>query len=67
MSRCVEAGDRGQRYEILYIERESGEEKVFGWIQTEDGAKRMVDAVKHWPSASDARYRDRQEASNAAP
>lgn len=66
-------GDRGQRYEIRYHEAievqppviaapgfmQAGEEKVFGWATTREGALEMAAAWKTAPSVYDVWIVDR--------
>lgn len=52
-------GDRGQRYEVRYFVRESGEELVMGWTERSDGGALMTSA-KIWPRARDPFILDRK-------
>jgi hypothetical protein len=57
-------GDRGQRYEVTYIDPESDDPKkrrVFGWSDTTEGAKRMVDSINAHPVWTEPETRDRQQ------
>lgn len=70
-SHSARVGDRGQRFEVRYhkaVRREespgvevvsAGEEAVFGWAATLDGARQMRDGWKQAPSVFDAWVVDR--------
>jgi hypothetical protein len=55
----VATGDRGQRYEVRYFKRETGEECVMGWMERSDGGA-LMSSAKLWPSARDPFIVDRQ-------
>ncbi len=46
-----ETGDRGQRYQVTYLEGRIGR-RIFGWSETLEGAERMVDSIQKHPSWS---------------
>lgn len=52
-------GDRGQRFEIRYIDEVTGAEKVMGWAPTKEGADGMADAMKSSPYVRETRVIDR--------
>lgn len=54
-----QTGDKGQRYEVRYIEVTTGREKVFGWTTEADGGA-MMEAIKKWPAARGGFVVDRQ-------
>ena len=41
-----ETGDKGQRFEVTYEVKETGERKVFGWAESHGGAASMVESIK---------------------
>ena len=54
-----QVGDRGQRYEVRFIEVESGKERIMGWTERSDGGTLLASA-KLWPSARDPWVVDRK-------
>ncbi len=52
-------GDKGQRYEVWYIEVTTGREKRFGWTNEADGGV-LMESVKKWPAARSPWIVDRQ-------
>lgn len=42
-------GDRGQRYEVRYMDAETSTEKVMGWTDKADGGALMLSALR-WPA-----------------
>ena len=48
-SKCFAVGYAGQRYEIRYVDDQSGEEKVFGWCNAPDGGGMLRSALL-WPA-----------------
>ena len=54
-------GDRGQRYEVSYVDLNDAERKVFGWCETMEGAKAYCDSIDLHPSMSMAEIEDRDE------
>jgi hypothetical protein len=57
----IAKGDRGQRYEVRFFERETGRERVMGWTERSDGGGLLASA-KLWPSARDPFILDRKAA-----
>lgn len=55
----IAVGDRGQRYEITYLDS-AGARKVFGWTETAHGALGFVSSINLNPSMSDPEIRDRR-------
>ena len=55
----IGVGDRGQRFEIRYIDAVTGAEKVMGWAPTRDGADGMANAMKSAPYVRETRVIDR--------
>ena len=53
-------GDRGQRYEIRAIGYPGPGLNVIGWATTEEGAARMVAAIRQAPGCTDAGWIDRE-------
>lgn len=51
-------GDRGQRYEVRFFDRETGKERVMGWTERRDGGA-LLSSAKLWPSARDPFIVDR--------
>ena len=51
-------GDRGQRYEVRFYERETGAEEAMGWTDEADGGK-LMESAKLWPQARDPFIVDR--------
>jgi len=56
-NKLPEAGDRGQRYELRYLDAD-GSEHVMGW--SEAYPHKYVDAIKKHPSWHSARVIDRR-------
>ncbi len=54
-------GDKGQRYEVRYIEVSSGLDKTYGWTQEADGGVLLASAKLN-PSARDPYVVDRHAA-----
>jgi hypothetical protein len=52
-------GDKGQRYEVRYFDRQTGAEKVMGWTNEPDGGA-LMESAKLWPSARDPFVIDRR-------
>lgn len=52
-------GDRGQRFEVTYYDPYDHKRRVFGWSETERGAKVMADSIEKNPSWSHPQIRDR--------
>jgi len=44
-------GYAGQRYEVRYIEASTGQERVFGWCNAEDGGSLLRSALL-WPNVA---------------
>lgn len=55
----IRVGDRGQRYEVRYFDRETDKECVMGWTERSDGGA-LLSSAKLWPSARDPFVLDRQ-------
>jgi hypothetical protein len=53
-------GDNGQRYEVRFYVRDTGEEKVMGWTNEPDGGS-LLEAAKLWPHARDPFVIDRRK------
>lgn len=53
-------GDKGQRYEVRFFDRESGEERVMGWTNEADGGA-LMESAKLWPIACDPFMVDRKK------
>jgi hypothetical protein len=60
-------GDHGQRYEILYQERDSEKVLKFGWCDTRDAAQQMADAWGEHPNVEKAWFVDRKPEAGADP
>jgi hypothetical protein len=52
-------GDRGQRYEISFHDRDGNQRRVFGWAESEIGAKQMASALETRTGWTDAKINDR--------
>lgn len=52
-------GDRGQRFEVRYLDEVTGEEKVIGWTPTRDGADELAQAMASAPYVRETRIIDR--------
>lgn len=58
-------GDRGQRYEVTYVDS-MGTRKVFGWSETKAGAESFVECVTAHPTWHSPEIRDRSAATVGA-
>lgn len=54
-----QVGDRGQRFEIRYIDEVTGAEEVLGWTSTREGADGMAQAMASAPYVRETRIIDR--------
>lgn len=52
-------GDRGQRYEVRFIDAATLKERVMGWTYEEDGGA-LLESAKLWPIARNPRVVDRR-------
>lgn len=52
-------GDRGQRFEVTYFDPYDKRRKVFGWSETEKGARDLAESIELNPSWGDPEVRDR--------
>jgi hypothetical protein len=52
-------GDRGQRYEVTYLDPSDGKRHVFGWSNNLAGACNMEEAIVLHPTMADPIIRDR--------
>ena len=57
-SKRIKTGDRGQRYEIRYTDKDDGKEKVIGWSDDPDN---LVECINLHPSMEDPKVIDRLE------
>ena len=55
-----EIGDRGQRYEVTFVDP-GGKREIFGWSETLDGAEKMVSSIEKNPAWEDGEIRDRDK------
>ncbi len=53
-------GDRGQRFEVTYLE-DGGERKVMGWAERQEDVDRMFRAINLHPCWREPRVMDRRE------
>lgn len=53
-------GDRGQRYEVTFLDPGENVRKVFGWSETQKGAQTMVSSIEKHPSWQEPRIIDRK-------
>ncbi len=53
-------GDRGQRYQVTYLEGRIGR-RIFGWSETPEGAESMADSIRKHPTWSQPVIIDRDE------
>lgn len=60
----IDTGDRGQRYEVRYTLRETGEEKVFGWTNNASGGF-LVKSIEANPSMKNPQVIDRTKTPDA--
>jgi hypothetical protein len=52
-------GDKGQRYEITYVDVDTGQRRVFGWASTIEGARQYETSISLHPSMASPLIRDR--------
>lgn len=46
----IKTGDKGQRFEVRFLDESESNEHIFGWSDTIEGAKVMADAINLHPS-----------------
>lgn len=56
-------GDRGQRYEVSYLEADGIERKSFGWANTRRGVEGMVRSIELHPTMEEPEVYDRRTGS----
>lgn len=61
----VKVGDRGQRFEIRYIDAVTGTEKTMGWAATREGANGMAEAMASAPYVRETMVIDRNPPKDA--
>lgn len=59
-------GDRGQRFEVRATGYPNDGENVIGWSNSDEGAERMMKAIKLAPGCTDAWIVDRGDPMEAA-
>lgn len=55
-----EVGDRGQRYEVTYVDEHDNKRKVFGWSNTMTFAQAMVSSILAHPTWESPEVKDRE-------
>ena len=51
--------DRGQRYEVTYLDTDAGVRRLFGWAKTLEGARAFATAIERHPGMTKAEIKDR--------
>jgi hypothetical protein len=52
-------GDKGQRYAVFYQKTEESAFEPFGYSDTYEGARQMLDSIALWPAARAGMFVDR--------